>query len=918
MDLPVSTKISEFLATGRSERLRQNRIGALAAFAAAAEIDPSDAIVRVELAVELQALDHLDEAEALLGGVLNTQPDHVGALIERGHVRRRRGDYEGAVAAFHAAATADPNNRNIQVELARALRTLDRLEEAEGLVGILLNAEPHHVGALIERGHLLRARHDPEGAAAAFAAAAEADPSNRNIAVELARALRALERITEADAVLDRVLAAEPNHVGALIERGHVCRQLGDHHGAAASFEAAAEIDPHNRNIQVELARDLRALNRLDQAEAALQGVITAEPAHVGALAELAQICRRRRDPAGVIAALEAAAKAAPKNLDLKIALAAEYGDQNRSDEALRVFEDILASEPKHVVALMRLGQLYRARGDARKSQAAFQAVLDVEPSHTLALVELARATWAAGEPASARALLARAHSQEPTCLDAIIASAELAFLAGDAQSALHSACRAIELRPEEIGPYLLGARAAADLLDRDQAERFLDQARAAFGVRPEIAAAQIHMLRQDRRYDRARAVIAEVSEATNANFGLWLQATSFAIAQGEFDIAEQYLSSAPAVSGKETARLHVLRAGLAEAQRQYHEAVASYEAAIALDGSEPEWHEAAARCYLLLANTERARDHLRAAMLLNTAANIARGRSSNISQHHIGQVLDEFVLHRDTLSELQRICALPPPTRIEPLRQLVRDNPEQTAPAILLLLAMRQSGMFAAEHGTLGGATGHAIPKRIAQYWHSGTPPSDVHEIMSSWSQFHPDYEHVLFDDAAAAKFLQALGRNDALHAFQRGSSPGQRADILRLACLCSVGGFFIDADDRCLARLDSVVPGSVNFTAYQESFGTIGTNFLGAVPGHPVIALALDSAVEAVNRGDRDILWLSTGPGLLTRAFAQSVLREDAGDWLARTQLLELWQLQRAVGVHCPARYKQSPHPSRPNAAA
>ena len=27
---------------------------------------------------------------------------------------------------------------------------------------------------------------------------------------------------------------------------------------------------------------------------------------------------------------------------------------------------------------------------------------------------------------------------------------------------------------------------------------------------------------------------------------------------------------------------------------------------------------------------------------------------------------------------------------------------------------------------------------------------------------------------------------------------------------------------------------------------------------------------AVTAVNRGDQDLIWLSTGPGMLTRAFA------------------------------------------------
>jgi hypothetical protein len=81
-----------------------------------------------------------------------------------------------------------------------------------------------------------------------------------------------------------------------------------------------------------------------------------------------------------------------------------------------------------------------------------------------------------------------------------------------------------------------------------------------------------------------------------------------------------------------------------------------------------------------------------------------------------------------------------------------------------------------------------------------------------------------------------------------------------------------------------------------------------LGASPGHPVIARALADAIAALNRGDSDSLWLSTGPGLITRAFAlelaQSPLRPEA--WLRGVCVLERFELLRAVAVHCFARYK------------
>lgn len=270
--------------------------------------------------------------------------------------------------------------------------------------------------------------------------------------------------------------------------------------------------------------------------------------------------------------------------------------------------------------------------------------------------------------------------------------------------------------------------------------------------------------------------------------------------------------------------------------------------------------------------------------------------------------MLDEFGLHRDTLRELQQICVLQPDARIDRLRRLVSDCPEQTAPAILLLLAMRHAGLFAAKGNLPRSGIEARIPKRIVHYWHNGTPPPDVRQIMASWHRKHPDYEHILFDDGAAANFLRAKGLGTALQAFRQSSSPAQRADILRLAYLFSLGGFFVDADDRCLAPIGTFILPCTQFAGYQESYGTIGANFLGATEGHPVIARALENGITAVNRGDRDVAWLSTGPGLLTRAFAERISIDTDGDWVGKIRLLELWEFQRVVGVHCPAEYKRS----------
>lgn len=140
--------------------------------------------------------------------------------------------------------------------------------------------------------------------------------------------------------------------------------------------------------------------------------------------------------------------------------------------------------------------------------------------------------------------------------------------------------------------------------------------------------------------------------------------------------------------------------------------------------------------------------------------------------------------------------------------------------------------------------------------------------------------------------------------------AADAKKADLFRLAYLFAEGGYYADVDDRCGAPIATVVPPHARAAFFQDEYGTVGNNFVGAVPGHPIIGLALDLAVEAIARDDRDVLWLSTGPGLLTRAFAQTLARSSLnwGRWLDATVVLERGELARAVRVHCACAYKQT----------
>jgi mannosyltransferase OCH1-like enzyme len=274
-----------------------------------------------------------------------------------------------------------------------------------------------------------------------------------------------------------------------------------------------------------------------------------------------------------------------------------------------------------------------------------------------------------------------------------------------------------------------------------------------------------------------------------------------------------------------------------------------------------------------------------------------------------VGQLIDEFAIDRELLEELRQIRTLPLDMQLDPLRRVVELNPQHAPSAMMLLIAMRQAGRLVTGGGRSPNGTFERIPQRIVQYWNDKEPPAEIAELMNSWKIQHPDFGYVRFDDGTAEQFLISNGLNDVLRAFRRSRSPAQRADIFRLAYLSTSGGFYADADDRSLAPVGSFVPPDAEFVAYQEHFGTLGNNFLAVTTGHPVIRLALELGTEAVNRGDAEVLWLSTGPGLLTRAFAQVIARQNYDRAASLSAVIfDQGVIARYVGSHNPLRYKKT----------
>ncbi|MCB5944214.1 tetratricopeptide repeat protein [Acidocella sp. KAb 2-4] len=796
------------------------------------------------------------------------------AWLGLGQCVRTRGDRQLALTYFLAGHAVEPSNPWPILEAAGEFLTLGQTKRAITAYTKGIAAFPQNVEAHLGLGRCLKRIGQIEGALTQFNAAITLAPENKAIRLELAALLEEMGLWDEAEAAYKTATPDGRLPADFSIARGQQARKNNDRNAALRYFQDAVAAAPENHWANLEAGCEMLALGRPKEALAFYMAGIALAPdlsaTHLGA----GRCLRILGSRVEALQHFREAAALAPDDKYAQLEWAAEARDAGDFATALEAANKVLALQPNNTDALASIALTARASGQPERAVATLHSIPLTGPEQIPLLLDLAAEEYSLGLLAAANEHLALARHIAPDHPALLQHLAAQAMRAGKPDEARTLYQRAAAVAPEDLTPQLGLLDAVAASGHPDEALALATQLQGRFGEQPILLAKIIFLHRLAGDYHTSLHLAHRATSAFPQYF--WIASERVQTELLICDAAEvaHTLLQMSTFGPRESALRLCFRAALHEREMALDEAAALYRQASELSPDNADLQWALTRVNLLLMNLTEATEHLRRFVELSRPLLALQQKSTNISQTHYGQILDDFRLDADLVQQLRALRGLSPKSRIPALVQLVAQAPESIAAAVALMIALRQNGAL----GQPAVPGPNPIPEIIMQYWNDSTVPADVEALTQSWRRLHPGMPVVRYNDATARAFLAQEFPPEVLRAYTRALEPAQKADIFRLAWLERHGGIYTDADNRCLEPIAPLLPAGATLVLYQEDLATLGNDFIAAAPGHPVISWALAQAVAALNRGDTDLVWLSTGPGLMTRAVAQAVAAASA----------------------------------------
>lgn len=632
---------------GTAMRRAGDAIGAEVELRKAVELGFDAEEVRPELAAAL--FDAGAYAKALKEAEAPSAKPQYGATLAaiRGDALLATGKQADAAAAYASALAKDPTNERARLGQIRLSMTASQNDKAQIALSAVLKANPKSAEGWMLQASLSGAQSDRDGMRNALEKAIEANPHSIRpyiglipILVQAGKLDDAAKRLTEmkrigpkspatayADALIayhrgDKelarnairaVLKSVPSDDRARLLGGAVEHDLGNHALAVKLLEAVLAGNPQQAYARRLLASSYMRMGKNDKARETLAPLVKTGGDDLATMLLAGQVALASQEPQ---AALDQAQKILGKEATHYQALLLAARAKNalgRTDDAVPLLERAIEADPKQSGADIALVEMLLAQRKPDLARKAAERLSGRLPDRAESMQALGLALRASGDKAGARAALEKALTASPSFLPAARELAAILIADGDTPGATTVLKKLVDQdpgRPEAV--LLLVAALSRTSAPVADVMAVLDSA-----IKANNSAAELHLAKIDFLLTRGDLIGARDAALAGETAAPDDPRITYALARAQNSAGEprqalitygKLISSMP-----QSALPHLGRADAYSADKNWKEAKASADRAIALAPQDPSGYLSRVQILLNTAEYGPARDEARA-----------------------------------------------------------------------------------------------------------------------------------------------------------------------------------------------------------------------------------------------------------------------------------------------------------------
>ena len=339
-------------------------------FERALELDPSYVKARIHLAVVQRSQKDLQGALNTLAPAAESNPPNAEVLLELGRTLAAGGKDEEALQQFDAAAKANPKVPGVQLEMAMTLQRLGRQQESVPWFQQAIEQEPKNEMALTNLGLALTLTGKGKDALEYFSRAMAINAKDPVIYKDLGVCHIQLSAFDESIEDFKKALALDPDDPQLHYDLGLAYKFKDRNDEAASELSKAGQMDPTLQDPPYTLGILYMQMGKLDDAVTELRKAVALRPENGDAWAILGSTLKQDARLPEATEALKKAISLLPGQPGPRVTLAGVLAEQAADISTQADAADAAGDQKRGDQLRVQLKELRTQAADYRKEAA--------------------------------------------------------------------------------------------------------------------------------------------------------------------------------------------------------------------------------------------------------------------------------------------------------------------------------------------------------------------------------------------------------------------------------------------------------------------------------------------------------------------------------------------------------------------